>query len=164
MPGSKSLLKALYSFGDGFVVCGVHCRVACVFVTQSCPTLCEPWIIACQALLSVEFSRQEYWSGLPCPSPGDLPNPGIKPESPALQADSLPSEPPGKLRRVVWPGPVFLETLSVSMFWSFFFLNRSDFPQEISSHLRESICLTARILGPKQGKKMERALVSVFTL
>ena len=44
----------------------------------------------------MEFSRQEYWSGLPFPSPGDLPNPGIEPESPALQADALPSEPPGK--------------------------------------------------------------------
>ena len=44
------------------------------------------------------FSRQEYWSGLPFPSPGDLPNPGIEPRSPALQADSLPSEPPGKPR------------------------------------------------------------------
>ena len=44
----------------------------------------------------MEFSRQEYWSGLPFPSPGDLPDPGIEPESPALQADSLPSEPPGK--------------------------------------------------------------------
>ena len=46
--------------------------------------------------LSMKFSRQEYWSGLPFPSPGNLPNPGIKPKSPALQADSLPSEPPGK--------------------------------------------------------------------
>ena len=44
----------------------------------------------------MEFSRTEYWSGLPFPSPGDLPNPGIKPRSPALQADSLPAEPPGK--------------------------------------------------------------------
>ena len=49
-----------------------------------------------QAPLSVGFSRQEYWSGLPCPSPGDLPNPGVKLRSPALQADSLPSETPGK--------------------------------------------------------------------
>ena len=46
---------------------------------------------------SMGFSRQKYWSGLPFPSPGDLPNPGIKPGSPALQADALPSEPPGKL-------------------------------------------------------------------
>ena len=49
-----------------------------------------------QAPLSMGFSRQEYWSGLPFPSPGDLPNPGIKPGSPALQADALSSEPPGK--------------------------------------------------------------------
>ena len=52
--------------------------------------------IACQAPLSMEFSRQEYWRGLPFPPIGDLPDPGIKPKSPALQADSLPSEPPGK--------------------------------------------------------------------
>ena len=55
-----------------------------------------PWTIACQALLSMEFSRQEYWSGLPFPSPGDLPDPGIEPRSHALQTNSLPSEPPGK--------------------------------------------------------------------
>ena len=65
-------------------------------VTQSCPTLATPLIVAHQALLSMRFSRQEYWSGLPFPSPGDLPNPGIKPGSPALQADSLPPEPLGK--------------------------------------------------------------------
>ena len=47
--------------------------------------------------MPVEFSRQEYWSGLPFSSPGDLPNPGTEPMSPALQADSLPSEKPGKL-------------------------------------------------------------------
>ena len=55
-----------------------------------------PWTAAYQALPSMEFSRQEYWSGVPFPSPGDLPNPGIKPGSPALQADALTSEPPGK--------------------------------------------------------------------
>ena len=55
-----------------------------------------PWTVAYQAPQSMEFSRQEYWSGLPFPSPGDLPNPGIEPGSPALQADALPSEPPGK--------------------------------------------------------------------
>ena len=56
-----------------------------------------PWTVAYQAPPSVGFSRQEYWSGLPFPSPGDLPNPGIEPGSPALQADALPSEPPGNL-------------------------------------------------------------------
>ena len=56
-----------------------------------------PWTVAHQAPLSMEFSRQEYWTGLPFPSPGDLPDPGIEPRFSALQADSLPSEPPGKL-------------------------------------------------------------------
>ena len=55
-----------------------------------------PWTVAHQASPSMGFSRQEYWSGLPFPSPGDLPNPGIEPESPALEADALTSEPPGK--------------------------------------------------------------------
>ena len=55
-----------------------------------------PWGIARQAPLSMGFSRQEYWSGLPCPPPGDLPNPGIEPRSPALWAASFPAEPPGK--------------------------------------------------------------------
>ena len=68
-----------------------------VLVNQLCLTLFEtPWTVARQATLSTEFSRQEYWSGLPFPSPKDLPNPGIKPRSPALQIDSLPSESPGK--------------------------------------------------------------------
>ena len=55
-----------------------------------------PWTVAHQAPLPMEFSRQEYWSGLPFSSPGDLPNPGIKPASPALQADSFTVEPAGK--------------------------------------------------------------------
>ena len=56
-----------------------------------------PWTVAYQASQFMGFSRQEYWSGLPFPSPGDLPDPGIEPRSLALQADALPSEPPGKL-------------------------------------------------------------------
>ena len=55
-----------------------------------------PWTVAYQAPLSMGFSRQEYWSGLPFPSPGDLPNPGIEPGSLALQANSLLSEQPEK--------------------------------------------------------------------
>ena len=54
-----------------------------------------PWAVPRQAPWSMEFSRQEYWSGVPFPSPGDLPNPGIDTEFPALQADSLPAEPLG---------------------------------------------------------------------
>ena len=67
-----------------------------VLVARSCLTLCDPNDCSPQAPLSIEFSRQEYWSGLPFPSPGDLPNSGIETKSPALQADSLLSEPPEK--------------------------------------------------------------------
>ena len=63
---------------------------------HSCLTLATPWTVAHQAPLSMEFCRQEYWGGLPFPSSGDLPDPGIKPMSPELQEDSLPSEPPRK--------------------------------------------------------------------
>ena len=66
------------------------------FVAQSCLTLCDPMDYSPQAPLSTGFSSQEYWSGLPCLPPGDLLNPGIEPRSPALQADSLQSKPPGK--------------------------------------------------------------------
>ena len=65
-----------------------NCSVASDFAT--------PWTVAYQAPPSMGFSRQEYWSGLPFPSPGDLPNPGIDPGSPTLQADALTSEPPHK--------------------------------------------------------------------
>ena len=64
-------------------------------VAKLCLSLATPWTVDHQAPLPMGFSRQAYWSGLPFPSPGDLPNPGIEPGSPALQADSLPSEPPG---------------------------------------------------------------------
>ena len=58
-------------------------------VAMSCPNLATPWTIGCQAPLLMGFSRHKYWSRLPFPSAGDLPDPGIKPKSPALQADSL---------------------------------------------------------------------------
>ena len=72
------------------------CRGGGGLVTKSCPTLVTPWTVACQAPLSMGFFRPGYWSGLPFPSPGNLPNPGIEPGSPALQADSLPTELWGK--------------------------------------------------------------------
>ena len=65
-------------------------------VAQSCPTLCDPMDCRQQVLLSMLFSRQEYWSGLPFPSPGDLSDLGIKPGSTALQAYSSSSKPAGK--------------------------------------------------------------------
>ena len=71
--------------------CFFKCSVA-----QPCPALCNPKGYSHQAPLSMEFSKQEHWSGLPCPSPEALPKPGIKPRFPALQVDFLPSEPPEK--------------------------------------------------------------------
>ena len=68
------------------------CMHACVLLLQSCPTLWTPWSVACQALLFTGFSRQEYWSGFPCPLLRYLPNSGTEPTSPvssALQGDSL---------------------------------------------------------------------------
>ena len=68
-------------------------------VPKSCPTLVTPRTVALQAPLSMGFSREEFWSGLPFPSPGDLPLPGIEPgslPSPELQMDSLPLETPGR--------------------------------------------------------------------
>ena len=67
-----------------------------VLVSESCLTLLTPQAAVHQAPLSMGFSRKEYWSGLPFPSPGDLPDPGMEPKSLALQADSFMSEPPGK--------------------------------------------------------------------
>ena len=80
-------------------------------VTQSCRTLCYPWTVVHQAPLSMEFSRQDYWSGLPFPSPGDLLNPEIESRSPALQADSLPSEPPGE-KPSRWPPGKVMEMVN----------------------------------------------------
>ena len=77
-------------------------------VAQSYLTLSISWTVAYQAPPSMEFSRQEYWSGLSIPSAGDLPNPGIEPGSPALQADALPSKPPGK--QAMEEKPIFLTT------------------------------------------------------
>ena len=67
------------------------CKYVCSVVSNSV----TPGIVASQAPLSMEFPSQEYWTGLPFPSPGDFPDPGIKPRCPALKADFLPSEPPG---------------------------------------------------------------------
>ena len=82
-PASK--VEACYYFPPHSIF-PVYCVV---LVDQSWLTLCDPRTAAHQTPLSMRFSRQGYWSGLPFPSPGDLPNPGIKPGSPALQADSF---------------------------------------------------------------------------
>ena len=71
-----------------------HYLCVCVIVAQSCPTLCDPMDYSPSGYSAMGFPRQEYLSGFPFPSPGDLPDPGINPRSPALQADSFLSEPP----------------------------------------------------------------------
>ena len=85
----------------------------------------------------MEFSRQEYWSGLPFPSPGDLPNPGIEPRSPALQTDALPSEPPGK--------PSYLEAFEPD------FSYLGHFPFSLFNYLKiEVMSLIAQSYAPSQ--------------
>ena len=76
---------------------GLDCGGGSGLVSKSCLTLCDPRTVHYQAPPSMGFSRQECWSGLPFPSLGDLPDPGIEPGFPALQTDALLSEPPGKL-------------------------------------------------------------------
>ena len=90
-------------------VCAGSVLLSCV------PFFATPWTVVCQAPLSMGFPGPEYWSGLPFPSPGDLPNPGIKPRSPALQVYTLTSEPPGKLFKHVQ----FSSVQSLSHVWLF---------------------------------------------
>ena len=93
-----------------------------------------PWTVTHQTLQSMEFSRQGYWSGLLFPSPGDLPDPGIEPGSPVLQADALLSEPPGKIfvcisyikKIVTHLITFFLEILTKSWNFVFCLLQRDD--------------------------------------
>ena len=114
---SPSTLTMALKFGT------THVFLCACFITKMCLTLCDPvdyslpvytsllcvlscfshvrlsvtsWTVARQAALSMGFSRQEYWSGLPFPSPGDLPDPGIEPGTHTWWADSLPLMPPGK--------------------------------------------------------------------
>ena len=92
--------------------------------------LATPWTEAYQAPPSMGFSRQEYWSGVPLPSPGNLLNPGIKPGSPAFQADALTSEPPGKL-------PIVLVNI-----YNFLVYNKGHI-----SLLKQKVKFIGRILG-----------------
>ena len=101
-----------------------------------------------QTPLSMEFSRQEYWSGVPCPPPGDLPNPGIEVRSPALHVDSLPSEPPGKPQRACclptrelqspkWQTGIFttIETRMASLIWISSLIIHNDLTLSSFCHL-----------------------------
>ena len=89
-------IKTHQGFPDSSVGKESACNAGGGLVAKSCLTLAAPWTIAFQVPLSMGLSRQECWNGLPSPSPGDLPNAGIEPGSPALQVDSLPTELQGK--------------------------------------------------------------------
>ena len=103
----KSRCRQGWRFGQGWdssliqvespfsSLCFLHQGIG--LFAKSCPTLATLWTVARQPPLSMEFSRQEYWSRLPFLSLGDLPHPGIEPRSPALQADSLPLSQQGSL-------------------------------------------------------------------
>ena len=95
------------------------------------------WTVAHQAPLSMGFSRQEYWSGLPLSSPGDLPYREMKPRSPTLQMDSLPSKPPGKLLKV-------FSCITIYKFYNFTF-HISVFDLPVSMFVVMSVCF---FLGP----------------
>ena len=71
---------------------------SCCLIAKSCPTLAITWTVAYQACLSMQFPRQEYWSVLPFPPPGDLPDPGMEPSFPCIAGGFFMSEPPGKLK------------------------------------------------------------------
>ena len=96
----KVLVPFLFVYNVGLSRCLDMKREELVLVSNSRPTLCDPVDCSPPGFSVHGFPSHEYWSGLPFPPPGDLPDPGIKPRSPALQADSLPSEPPGKLNSI----------------------------------------------------------------
>ena len=119
-----------------------------MLVAQSCPTLCTPWTVARQAPLSMECPMQEYWSGLPSPSAGDLPTPGIKPGSPTLLVDSLPPESPGKLERL----PQF------EFFWCFLVIRFNRFSCRTRLCFRSWVMLqisSPRVLIPQLRLKLQ---------
>ena len=102
----------MHVVSDSFHITGAlthKLRLSCVCVYLSfsrVQLLATPWTIACQAPLSMGFSKQEHWRGLPFPSPGDLPNSGIEFRSPILQVDSLPSE-PSRYLTSIYRSPIF---------------------------------------------------------
>ena len=93
VPCAKSLLFIFFMYNSSEIVLEILCVCVCYSLSHA-PLFVTPWTVAHHAPLSMGFSSQGYWNGLPFPSPGNLPNPSIKPGSPALQADSFPSELP----------------------------------------------------------------------
>ena len=129
--------------------------LSCSVVSDSFAT---PWTVARQASLSMGFSRQENWSGLPHPPPGDLPNPGTETRSPALQADSLSSEPPGK--PVTTDGPqfimVWLSVFSFTILWKWCVSSRNGTPSfESWSFPGKGPVVCSSLLMPGSGSELQ---------
>ena len=113
---SKVSAQIAYRLLDSFCISCCQIRM-CVLSCSSCVWLfVTPWTVARQPPLSIGFSRQEYWNGLPCPPPGYLSQAGIEPTSPVLQADSLLSDPPGK-SPLLLPDRCFYDNLKKSTKW-----------------------------------------------
>ena len=106
----KNLKMCVYIYVYLYTYAALSCLVMSDSVTS--------WTVARQAALSRGFARQEYWSGLPCPPPGDLPNPGIKPRSPALQEDSRPSKPLGTPKNTRVGGLSLLQEIFPTQEWN----------------------------------------------
>ena len=140
-PGSPALQKILYRLShQGSPPLSV--LLLLLLSHFSCVWLCvTPWTVACQARLSMGFSRQQYWSDLPCPPPQDLPHPGTEPGSPALQADSLPLSHQGSPSLYIWLAKKFVWFLSKNKRHIFHF--HQDLFWKMYS-------LTEWILGPTQ--------------
>ena len=98
------MTEGFLSFSSPSLSASLSFSLSFVKVLLVSDSIAAPWTVAHQVPLFTEFSSQAHWNGMPFPSPRDLPGPGIEPGSPALQADSLPSEPPGK--------PSFIDAVS----------------------------------------------------
>ena len=112
-------------------------RLSCVLSHSVVSNSATPWTAAHQAPLSMGFSRQECQSVLPCPPPGDLRNPGIKPRSSTLQADSLPSEPPGKPKNTVLKGEKRMKIGQKNIFEEIMTGNFPNLVKEIDFYLKK---------------------------
>ena len=126
---------------------------ACTCVLSHVQLFSAPWTVACQTPLSMEFSRQEYWRGLPFPTPEDLPDPEIEPtspESPALQVDSLLSEPPGK--PILGKGWRFSGIGPLRTPWSFDSVLELLLEKEMATHSR---ILAWRISWPEEPGRLQ---------
>ena len=118
------------------VIYPVLCALSCS-VVSNCWQPCG--LQPARLLCSWGFSRQEHWSGLPCPPPGDLPNPGTEPRSPALQVDSLPSEPPGKPKNTGVGSVSLLQWISLTQESNQGLLHCSQILYQLSSQWNSSV-------------------------